>query len=119
MTPEAAAPEPKSKLATARLHGEAVSPGAAEEIVEYTSDMVLCPRIPGWHHFQGNAQEDPYYDTMNDLVADLSGAICGAAFGVWYIQRLAKRGSPRLPKLVGEMHTMFGSHATGQKEARP
>jgi hypothetical protein len=80
--------------------------GAAEEIAEYASDTILYPRIPGWHHFQGNAQEDPHTDTMNDLVADLIGAIFGALLGVWFIGRAVKRGSRRLPAMVEELQTM-------------
>ncbi len=81
--------------------------GAFEEICEYASDMILYPRIPGWHHFQGNAQEDPYYDTMNDLVADFLGAIFGASMGYWLIGRSARRQSERLPEMVDELQTMF------------
>lgn len=81
--------------------------GALEEIAEYTSDMVLYPRIPGWHHFQGNAQQDPYQDTMTDLVADFVGAIFGALLGAWLIGRAEKRRSQRLPQMVEELHTMF------------
>ncbi len=81
--------------------------GALEEIAEYTSDMVLYPRIPGWHHFQGNAQQDPYQDTMTDLVADFVGAIFGALLGVWLIGRAEKRRSQRLPQMVEELQTMF------------
>jgi hypothetical protein len=81
---------------------------AVEEIAEYASDKILLPRIPGWHQFQGNAQEDPYHDTMNDLVADLIGATFGAVMGLWLMGRAAKRQSERLPELVDELQTMFG-----------
>jgi hypothetical protein len=82
--------------------------GAAEEIYEYASDTVLYPRIQGWHHFQGNAQEDPLHDTMNDLVADLVGATFGALMGFWLISREEDRHSQRLPEMVDEMSRMFG-----------
>jgi hypothetical protein len=82
--------------------------GAFEEILEYASDMILYPRIEGWHHFQGNAQQDPYQDTMTDLVADFIGAIFGSLMGLWLMGRAAKRQSERLPELVDELQTMFG-----------
>jgi len=88
---------------------------AVEEICEYASDMILYPRIEGWHHFQGNAQQDPYQDTMTDLVADLVGATIGALVGTRLIVRAARRRSERLPEMVGELHTMFERPA----EARP
>jgi hypothetical protein len=81
--------------------------GALEEIAEYASDMILYPRIEGWHHFQGNAQQDPYQDTMTDLVADFVGAVFGALLGAWLIGRAEKRGSQRLPQMVDELQTMF------------
>ena len=89
--------------------------GAVEEIAEYSSDMLLYPRIAGWHHFQGNAQEDPWHDTMNDLIADTIGAGFGALLGLWLIDRAKGRQSPRLPELVDELQTMFGRRAEGKK----
>jgi uncharacterized membrane protein YjdF len=89
---------------------------AVEEIVEYTSDMLLYPRIPGWHHFQGNAQEDPWHDTMNDLIADIIGAAFGALLGLWFIGRAAKRQSKRLPELVDELQGMFGRGSAAKRD---
>ncbi len=84
--------------------------GAVEEIAEYASDQILYPRIPGWHHFQGNAQQDPHTDTMTDLIADVVGATFGAALGVWLIGRARRQGSERLPELVTELQTIWGRH---------
>jgi hypothetical protein len=92
--------------------------GAVEEIAEYSSDMLLYPRIPGWHHFQGNAQEDPWHDTMNDLIADVVGAGFGAWLGVWLIRRAASAQSQRLPELVDELQTMFGDRSMPSEKPR-
>ena len=92
--------------------------GAVEEIAEYSSDMLLYPRIPGWHHFQGNAQEDPWHDTMNDLIADVVGAGFGAWLGVWLIGRAASAQSQRLPELVDELQTMFGDRSMPSEKPR-
>jgi uncharacterized membrane protein YjdF len=89
--------------------------GAVEEIAEYSSDMLLYPRIPGWHHFQGNAQEDPWHDTMNDLIADTVGAIFGALLGLWLIDRARESQSQRLPALVDELQTMFGRRSRAKQ----
>jgi hypothetical protein len=91
--------------------------GACQEILEYASDMLIYPRVEGWHHFQGNAQEDPYYDTMNDLVADFIGAVFGALMGFWLIGRARKRQSKRLPEMVEDLQTMFQRPPDVQKSA--
>ena len=83
--------------------------GALEEIAEYSSDMLLAPRLPGWHHFQGNAQEDPWHDTMNDLVADLVGAAFGALLGRWLLDQTRRHHAARLPALITELTAMFES----------
>jgi len=77
--------------------------GGLWEIVEYLSDRILYPLIPGWHHFQGSLTEDPLTDTMNDLIVDTIGATAGALFGVWLIRRAQKRESERLPELIKEI----------------
>jgi hypothetical protein len=77
--------------------------GGLWEIVEYLSDTILYPRIPGWHHFQGSLTEDPLTDTMNDLIVDTIGATIGALYGVWLIKREQRRESKRLPKLTEEI----------------
>jgi hypothetical protein len=77
--------------------------GGLCEIVEYLSDRILYPLIPGWHHFQGSLTEDPLTDTMNDLIVDTIGATIGALYGVWLIKREQKRKSKRLPKLTEEI----------------
>lgn len=81
--------------------------GAMEEIGEYLSDELVYPNVQGWHHFQGNAQEDPHHDTMNDLIADTLGGVFGAFLGVWFIGIQAKAQSPRLNKFVSEVEAMF------------
>jgi hypothetical protein len=92
---------------------------AVEEIVEYLSDVILYPRIEGWHKFQGNAQEDPWHDTMNDLIADLVGATIGALLGSWLISRELKRQSQRLPEMVDELGTMFGRKSASSEAGQP
>jgi hypothetical protein len=83
--------------------------GGLWEIVEYLSDTILYPRIPGWHHFQGSLTEDALTDTMNDLIVDTIGATAGALFGVWLIRRAQERESERLPELVKEIASQAGN----------
>jgi hypothetical protein len=92
--------------------------GAVEEICEFASDQILYPRIPGWHHFQGNAQQDPFMDTMTDLVADFVGACFGALLGFWLIGRAQRKQSERLPEMVEEMQGMFGRRQAATEESR-
>lgn len=76
--------------------------GAAWEIVEYTSDQILAPRIEGWHHFQGNAQQDALTDTMTDLIVDTVGGVFGAFLGLWVMKKnYGKKG--RMTELIGEV----------------
>jgi hypothetical protein len=82
--------------------------GGLWEIVEYLSDTILYPRIPGWHHFQGSLTEDPLTDTMNDLIVDTIGAAAGALFGIWLIKRAQESESERLPEMVSEIGSQVG-----------
>jgi hypothetical protein len=76
--------------------------GALWEIVEYANDVILWAHIPGWPHMQGNAQQDPFSDTMTDLVNDTIGAVFGALIGLWIIGRnYDKKG--RMQGLVEEV----------------
>ena len=77
--------------------------GALWEIIEYSSDVFLYSNIPGWHHFQGNAQQDALNDTMTDLIDDMLGAIFGALLGLWVISKESYR-EKRLPELVKEVN---------------
>ena len=86
--------------------------GAMEEIGEYLSDEMIYPRVEGWHHFQGNAQEDALHDTMNDLIADTLGGVFGSLLGVWFIARPSLKENPRLGRLVNEVEAMFDDKAS-------
>lgn len=80
--------------------------GAFWEIIEYLSDQVLYPRIDGWHHFQGNAQQDALHDTMSDMILDTMGGVFGAALSLWFITKATTQKSKRLPELLSEiLHT--------------
>jgi uncharacterized membrane protein YjdF len=78
--------------------------GAAWEILEYASDVLIAPRIPGWHHFQGNAQQDALTDTMTDLIYDTLGAVFGSLLGLWL---LGKKIGTRRRSLINEIDNMM------------
>jgi hypothetical protein len=80
--------------------------GALWEIFEYLSDIWLYPTIPGWHHFQGNAQQDSLTDTMTDLIDDTLGAVFGAFLGLWYMRKNYLRKN-RATELVAEVDTIL------------
>lgn len=80
--------------------------GAGWEIFEYLSDVFLAPNIEGWHHFQGNAQQDPLTDTMTDLIDDTLGAIFGAALGLWVMKRHYGNNG-RMASLIDEVDKTF------------
>ena len=80
--------------------------GAIWEIAEYSSDELLYPNIPGWHHFQGSLTEDPLHDTMNDLIADTVGATIGALIGAWYISKAQEKH--RVGELMTEIGAQYG-----------
>lgn len=77
--------------------------GAAWEIFEYGSDQILAPRIEGWHHFQGNAQQDPLHDTMSDLIIDTLGGIFGALLALRYTRKSLQKKSKRFPEMMEEI----------------
>lgn len=77
--------------------------GAFWEIIEYTSDQLIAPRVENWHYFQGSLTEDPLHDTMNDLIVDLLGGIFGAIMAVFVFRRA--KHSERMPVFLGEMQT--------------
>ncbi len=81
----------------------ALGVGAFWEILEYTSDRVIYPRVEGWHHFQGNAQQSANDDTMTDLVDDMLGGLFGALLGLYYINSSHRKKSLRLPDFVDEV----------------
>jgi hypothetical protein len=77
--------------------------GAAWEIFEYSSDVLIYPRVEGWHHFQGNAQQDALNDTMTDLIYDTLGSVFGALLGLWVMKKnYGKNG--RMKELVDEVN---------------
>lgn len=75
--------------------------GALWEIVEYSTDTFLVEPFKIGHRFQGSIVESPFYDTMNDLVADFVGGVLGAAFSVFFLLRDRKKG--RTKELVNEI----------------
>lgn len=77
--------------------------GALWEIIEYSADTFLVGPFKIGHRFQGSIAETPFYDTMNDLVADFFGGILGAAFSVFFLLKDKKRG--RTKELVNEIST--------------
>lgn len=77
--------------------------GAAWEIVEYSSDQIIYPRVEGWHKFQGSLTEDPLHDTMNDLIADAAGGILGIVLALRYVTWANVHGKKRLDQLVKEL----------------
>lgn len=80
--------------------------GALWEVMEYSSDMILYPRIEGWHKFQGSLTEDPYHDTMNDLVVDMLGALLGSTLAALYIAKgTEKTRSKRKGEVLKELAT--------------
>jgi hypothetical protein len=81
--------------------------GALWEIFEYSSDVLLYPNIPGWHHFQGNAQQDALTDTMTDLIDDTIGGLFGALLGIWFIGRLENKNVARFNQLLQEIKPKF------------
>lgn len=93
--------------------------GALWEIVEYTSDELIYPRVEGWHHFQGSLTEDALHDTMNDLIADTIGASVGALIGVLYIRGQAKRENQRLGGLMAEISAPFAAKPAKATKQRP
>jgi hypothetical protein len=82
--------------------------GAFWEIIEYSSDELIYPNVPGWHHFQGSQTEDALHDTMNDLIVDFIGGLVGAGLGVYFISKAEKKQNPRLKELVGEIADQLG-----------
>jgi hypothetical protein len=81
--------------------------GAVWEIFEYASDTLIYPKVPGWHHFQGNAQQDANTDTMTDLVTDTVGGIFGALLCIAFVNRMQEENSKRLNILVQDMSPEF------------
>lgn len=77
--------------------------GAAWEILEYSSDQIIYPRVEGWHKFQGSLTEDPLHDTMNDLIADAAGGILGIILALRYVTWANVHGKKRLNQLVKEL----------------
>jgi len=59
--------------------------GAIWELAEYANDMIVLKVFPNWHKMQGSGKEDPYFDTMNDLLADVFGAILGSIFAMKFL----------------------------------
>lgn len=76
--------------------------GSAWEILEYLSDVLILPYVPGWHQFQGSPEMNALNDTMIDLITDTFGAIFGAFLGLWIIGRNNKKGN-RIEALIGEV----------------
>lgn len=74
--------------------------GAFWEIIEYSNDIFLVPRIAHWNRFQGPSDK-AIYDTMNDLVADLLGGIFGAIIASRYI--IEAKYNKRLRELIKEI----------------
>ncbi len=77
--------------------------GTVWEILEYLNDVYLIPIIPNWHHFQGSATENQFYDTMHDLIADMVGALIGASLAYLYIARAKKTKGSRKLELINEV----------------
>ncbi|MDQ5981460.1 MAG: hypothetical protein QG570_207 [Patescibacteria group bacterium] len=77
--------------------------GAVWEILEYLNDVYLVPLISNWHHFQGSATENQFYDTMHDLIADMVGAVMGATLAYFYIARTKKSKGSRKLELIKEV----------------
>jgi len=80
--------------------------GAAWEVIEYSSDVILYPRIEDWHHFQGNDQQSPLDDTMTDLIDDTLGAIFGAFLSLWILGKDFSKNSRR-QALLDEIGSMI------------
>ena len=76
--------------------------GAFWEIIEYANDMLIWPSNH-WHHFQGNALENGYFDTMNDLMVDILGGILGSLLGLWFLEKSRFKKSKRLDELTREV----------------
>lgn len=77
--------------------------GALWEIIEYSTDTFIVEPFKIGHRFQGSIVENPFFDTMNDLVADFFGGILGAIFSVFFLLRDKKQG--RTKELVNEIST--------------
>ena len=77
--------------------------GAFWEILEYSSDQIMLPRVEDWHQFQGSLVEDPHHDTMNDLIADFIGGLTGAVVGAFYISHKQKHDKLRLDEMTDEL----------------
>lgn len=77
--------------------------GALWEIIEYFSDIFIYPHVPGWHHFQGNLVEDPWRDTMNDLVTDFLGGIFGSILCLWFLEKSRFKKGKRIHELTSEL----------------
>ncbi len=77
--------------------------GALWEIIEYFSDIFIYPYVPNWHHFQGNLVEDPWRDTMNDLVTDFLGGIFGSILCLWFLEKSRFKKGKRIKELTSEL----------------
>lgn len=75
--------------------------GGIWEIIEYGIEFLRKNYFHEWVVFQGSLVEDPYYDTMNDLVFDFLGAIGGAIFSLKFI--LSNIKHPRTQELVSDI----------------
>lgn len=76
--------------------------GTLWEIIEYGSDMLIWP-MNHWHHFQGNALENAYFDTMNDLLVNFIGGIFGSLLGLWFLEKSRFKKSKRIDSLTKEI----------------
>lgn len=75
--------------------------GGIWEIIEYAIEFLRKNYFNNWVTFQGSLVEDPYVDTMNDLVADFIGSFLGVLFSIKYIDY--HKDKPRMKEMIKEV----------------
>jgi ABC-type Fe3+-siderophore transport system permease subunit len=76
------------------------------ELFEYASDQMNLSPLIAWQRAQGNALEDPYHDTMNDLVVDTIGVTVGTMLAYFSLKNGLRRASYPFNKILRRIRDM-------------
>lgn len=80
---------------------------AVWEIMEYATDVTHF-YVLAWEQAQGNSIEDPYHDTMNDLVVDTIGTTLGCFVAFIALKNGEHTAHFRVQKILSVFKKAFG-----------